>query len=172
MAKTYARRTTNECMSWQFRQLPFWDRVARQTVINDNGCHIFTGHKDECGYGRIKGEGDKLVRVHRAVYQRHHGEIPSNIVVCHKCDNPACINPDHLFAGKQAENIADMDSKGRRITLRGSTRPLAKLREENIPHIRSRLSDGESCASIARDYGVSEGLIRHVKKGRNWSHVP
>lgn len=170
MPKPYVRKTAHVSMSWAFRQLPFWERVFALT--EDSGdCKIFTGHKDECGYGRIRGENKKLVRVHRAVWERDHGPIPPGKEVCHKCDIRACINPAHLFLGTHAENIRDMDLKGRRRALVGSQQACAVLHEMDIPTIRKRLASGETSASIGRSYGVSEEMIRHIKKGRAWRHV-
>lgn len=147
----------------------FWDRVYDNTERR-GGCLLFTGHKDECGYGRINRDG-KLVRVHRAVWERDNGPIPEWHVVMHSCDKPACIEPAHLSLGTQEENIRDMDRKGRRISLVGQEHGNSKLTDTDIPSIRARLSDGQTCAAIARDYQVSEGLIRHIKKGRAWRHV-
>ena len=106
------RKTDSKSMSWKFRKLPFWERVEAQTAEQD-GCHIFKGCKDDCGYGRIF-NGTKLVRLHRAMWEKHNGLIPQKMVVMHVCDTPACINPAHLQIGTQTENIADMDRKGRR----------------------------------------------------------
>jgi hypothetical protein len=163
------RASNSFAMSWHFRQLPFWDRVHTQTERKGE-CIEFTGHKDECGYGRIRSESGRLVRVHRAVYEKSHGEIPPGMVVMHSCDNPACINLNHLKAGTQPENIKDMDRKGRRISLVGTQQSQAKVNEADVKEIRARLVN-ETCASIARDYRVSEALIRNIKKNRRWTHV-
>lgn len=153
--------------------ITFWDRVYSQTfrlAQSEGGCLLFTGCKDSCGYGRIWRNG-KLVRIHREVWKREHGRIPMGKVVMHVCDRPNCIEPEHMRIGLQRENIADMDSKGRRRTILGSQRSTAKLHERDIPTIRALLKRGDTCKSIADIYGVTEGLIRHIKKGRNWSHV-
>ena len=163
------KSSNNFSMSWHFRQLPFWDRVEAQTVKNGD-CLDFTGHKDECGYGRIRGEKGKLIRIHRAAYEKNHGEIPAGMVVMHSCDKPACINIRHLKLGTQAENIKDMDIKGRRVALIGSQQPMAKVNEEDVRLIKERLKT-ETCAAISRDYQVSEELIRNIKKNRRWTHV-
>lgn len=167
----YVRKTTSLAMSKKFRMLPFWERVEAQTKIVDE-CHLFTGHKNEDGYGRIRGENKQLVFVHRAVWERAHGPIPVGKRVCHRCDTPCCIWLEHLFLGTQADNIKDMDSKGRRRVLRGSEQGMSILVEADIPVIRQCLARGDTCAGIARAYGVSEGMIRHIKKGRAWTHVP
>jgi hypothetical protein len=170
MPRNYQRKTNDVTMSWAFRQLPFWERVKAQTIINENGCHIFTGSKDDCGYGRISKDG-KLTRVHRAVYEKVHGKIANKMVIMHSCDNPACINIHHLSADYQSENIKDMYSKGRGINLAGSKHGMSKIKEADVIEIKKRLSDGDTCVSISKDYGVSEGTIRNIKKGRNWKHV-
>lgn len=126
--------------------------------------------KDDCGYGRINKDG-RLVRLHRAVFEVHNGWIPKGAVVMHRCDNPACINPDHLSLGTQRMNIKDMDSKGRRKSLRGSDHRRSKLTEKEIPLIRARISNGESCSAIAADFGVTDALIRHIRSGNIWTHV-
>ncbi len=77
-----------------------------------NGCIVFTGLKSNRGYGKIKFKG-KDYRAHRLSYIIKNGEIPSSIFVCHKCDNPPCINPDHLFLGTAKDNALDRKNKGR-----------------------------------------------------------
>lgn len=151
--------------------ITFWERIGKQTKHLENGCIVFTGHKDACGYGRVSRDG-KLVRVHREVWKKHNPDKEITGVIMHSCDNPACINPDHLSHGTQADNVADMVAKGRRVTVKGSNQHDAKLTEADIPEIRSMLLDGKSCPKIAMKYGVSEEAIRAIKKGRTWTHVP
>jgi hypothetical protein len=164
----------SKAIAHHFRRLPFWERVRLQTVEH-RGCLIFTGVKDECGYGRIRdnrfGKATRAIRLHRAVWERDRGPIPKGLVVCHRCDVRACINPDHLFIGTQGDNIKDMERKGRRRSIRGSQQTQAKLNEPWVLAIKARLRQNETCASIARFYQVSEGLIRHIKQGRKWAHV-
>lgn len=148
----------------------FWDRVWLNAKVLENGCVEFTGHKDECGYGRISKEG-KLVRVHREVYKYLHPDEEITGVIMHSCDNPACINWEHLSHGTQAENIADMVAKGRRVTVKGSNQRDAKLHENDIPDIRFLLNQGISCEKIGKSYDVSPEAIRAIKKFRTWNHV-
>jgi len=150
--------------SWHFKRLPFWDRVQMQTEVKENGCHIFSGAKDEFGYGRISKDGI-LVRVHRAVYERDHGPIGRYLFVCHKCDTPACINPSHLFLGTHADNMADKAAKGRSRTR------FQKLRTEDVRQIKQMLSMGVSAAKISRLFDVSQPSISHIKTGKNWKHL-
>ena len=147
----------------------FWDRVWNNTEkLGD--CIIFTGHKDECGYGRISRDG-KLVRVHREVWLHHNPDQKIDGVIMHSCDNPACINIAHLSHGTQADNIADMVSKGRRVTLTGTKQSQAKLTEKDIPVIRELLNLGVTVVKIAKKFNVSEGAIHNVKHRRRWTHV-
>lgn len=149
--------------------ITFWDRVYSLTERNGE-CLLFTGSKDDCGYGRINQNG-KLVRLHRAVWERDHWPLGDGWVVMHTCDNPACIEPTHLRVGTQRDNIADMDAKKRRRSLVGSQHGRAKLTESDIPRIRLLLARGDTCASIGAIFGVTEMMIRHIKKGRAWTHV-
>lgn len=167
--RNYVRKTDKITMSREFRALPFWDRVAHQTV-EQGDCHVFTGAKDQCGYGRIS-NGTKLVRLHREVYKREHGEIPLGMVVMHACDNRACINPAHLSVGTQSDNINDMDAKNRRVTRIGSERSTAKIDEQKALEIKKRIAAKETAPQISKDYGVSEALIYAIKQGRVWAHV-
>ena len=156
-------------MARPFKGTTFWDRVYAHTV-RVGACLIFNGHRDECGYGRIS-KGGRLVRVHREVWIRDNGPLGDGLVVMHSCDNPACIEPSHLSAGTQPDNIRDMDRKGRRISLRGAQQAQAKLTEGAVLRIKECLTAGATCAALARQYGVSDAAIRNVKKGRRWRHV-
>lgn len=86
--------------------LPFMERVEYDT---NGGCWLWTGQEAHNGYGVFKKK-----RAHRVSYEMHNGPIPKDLVICHKCDTPACVNPSHLFAGSVKDNIQDMISKGRR----------------------------------------------------------
>ena len=164
--------------------ITFWDRLYSQTKHNGT-CIEFTGSKDDCGYGRIN-KGGRLVRVHRAVWEREFGAIPSGFVVMHKCDNPPCINPLHLAIGPQSANIKDMWEKGRARSafgnqnLRGkhinvgAKHVSAKFTDEDILAIRAQLavdSSDQKRLALAAQYKVSKGAINHILYRTRWRHV-
>lgn len=89
--------------------LRFW----RHAYISDgNRCWIWGGVKDQYGYGRIAYRTQSL-KAHRVAFEMRHGPIPDDMVICHSCDNPSCVNPNHLFVGSQSENMQDASRKGR-----------------------------------------------------------
>lgn len=110
------------------------ERLAELSVAEESGCIRFTGHLDGEGYGRIMVARVKYM-AHRLSYSLNNGPIPDGYVVRHKCDNPSCINPEHLEVGTQADNIADKVSRGRQA--RGSGAGRAILTEESVREIRS-----------------------------------
>lgn len=139
-----------------------WPYRLRNFVSSGNG---------SCIYGRVYFGHKKRVRAHRAAYEAAFGEIPVGACVCHRCDNPLCCNPAHLFVGSQAENVADKMAKKRHRALAGDMNPNRKLDSRKVSLIRARISAGESVSSIASSYGVSAGAIHHIRKGDTWSHV-
>jgi hypothetical protein len=132
-----------------------------------SGCWLWGGSVDTRGYGTIWYD-KKHHKAYRASWILHRGPIPRGMSVCHRCDVPACVNPDHLFLGTQAENTADMYRKGRNVTLRGSQHGAALLTEEKVLMI---YSDARIAREIAADYGVSKSTIAAIKCGQNWSHI-
>lgn len=148
--------------------------------VNGVHCRVWTGKSKRGGYARMW-DGWRLGDGHRLSYEVNIGPIPAGKDVCHRCDNPGCIEPLHLWAGTEQENTADMIAKGRhlegrRITseklrgrvcpwARGANHGLAKLTEAQA---RSILTDSRSNSELGRLYGVSESLIRGIRVGRNW----
>lgn len=138
-------------------------------VRKSAGCWIWRGARDAAGYGVVRVDG-KSRRAHRVSWELHRGPIPDGMLVCHRCDNPPCVNPDHLFVGTHGDNQADKVAKGRQA--RGSSMPNAVLTEPMVAEIRSLLSDGElTQQEIAHRFGVSFGAVFSIAHGRGWRHV-
>lgn len=136
-------------------------------------CIEATGAKNERGYGYVWRDG-KHVREHRLAFAEANGLTLNDIkgkVVRHSCDNPSCVNPEHLEIGTQADNVQDMLTRGRKTTVRGSAHKVAKLNEADIPKIRLLLADGKSQREVARAFGVNQKLIWRIATGKSWRHV-
>jgi hypothetical protein len=146
----------------------FWNKVYIPIFAPDC-CWIWLASRDNCGYGWFGIKG-KLHRAHRVSWIIHNGLIPDNIKVCHNCDNPACVNPAHLFLATQTINIADRESKNR--TAKGEK--LSKLSETQVKEIRQIYQPkkyGYGCRSLAKKYGVSKQTILDIISRRLWKHI-
>ncbi|MFA5053574.1 MAG: HNH endonuclease [Parcubacteria group bacterium] len=106
---------------------------------------------------------------HRFSYELAYGPIPKGMFVCHHCDNRACCNPAHMFLGTNADNMADMATKGR--SCKGSKSGRAKLTEEQVRELKAQRAAGATQVAIAKQYGVSRRAIREILAGRNWRHI-
>lgn len=141
----------------------FWNFVEKMA----SGCWEWRGGTTK-GYGTYR---DKSA--HRVSYERYKGPIPPGMIVCHSCDNPSCVNPDHLWAGTYSDNANDMWSKGRgnrNAGPLGELNPVSKLKAEQALEIM-RLSGAVSDCELARRYGVSSSAVRSVRIGRTWAHL-
>ena len=145
----------------------FWSRVDKSD--GPTACWPWRGnvYHRRGGYGYFSLHC-KVWKAHRLAFALAK-EDPSGLHVLHKCDNPVCCNPDHLFLGSDADNMADKVRKGRQN--RGDTSPVAKLTSSQVGEIKRRLSAGEKPAQIAPAYGVSKWAIYTIAQGRNWAHV-
>ncbi len=120
------------------------------------------------GYGLFWKNGGH-VSAHRMSWELTRGIIPKGKLVLHNCDNPACVNPGHLFLGDGQENSSDMVIKGR--SCRGEAKPNAKLTEGKVRQVRNWYTGGSRVVDIARKLNVSHGLISGIVHGRTWRHV-
>ena len=147
---------------------PTVDDLAKRSVrVGD--CLVWTGVTQRFGYGRV-GHRGRLLFVHRLAWEDANGPIPNGLCVLHRCDNPACFNPNHLFLGTLADNNRDRDEKGR--SAKGSGNGFAKLDEEQVSEIKVRLASGETQASLAMEFAVNYRTISTIAVGRAWKHVP
>lgn len=174
----------------------FWARVNR----TGDGCWEWTGstNKQRGGYGRVTYAG-RSMRTHRLAYELAYGIDPGEAMVLHRCDNPPCCRPEHLFLGTNDDNMRDMREKGRSAVgnrnglhthpesrhfgdrnglrrhpdrvLRGERSPAAKLSDEQVRMIRRRVSDGEPVSRIAADLPITPRSVRRIASGERWAHV-
>ncbi len=142
-------------------------------VVRDpDKCWEWTGARDYKGYGRFRLGGDEKKRgAHRFAYLYFVGHVPDEMFVLHKCDNPACCNPAHLFLGTAADNMIDKTRKGRNNAPCGERHAFAKLTDQAVRKIRERLHQGELQHTIATDFGVSQTTVSNIACGRKWVHV-
>lgn len=145
----------------------FWANVARSP---DGGCWDWQGTTDRKGYGRISINGKRLA-AHRYSYEMHHGSIPNDMYVLHRCDRPICVAPHHLFLGDQFDNMQDCNRKGRGNQAFGERSGASKLKEAQVREIRSLRKNGLSHRKIAKRFNVSANTIQAILHYETWKHV-
>lgn len=157
-------------------------RFWRHVIKLENGCWEWSGSRSSFGYG-ILHIGKKPRKAHRIAWKLLRSEIPSGIVVCHKCDNPPCVNPEHLFLGTTADNTRDAIEKGRfarpgqrqasalKYAKRGEDHCRAKLTREIVKAIRQGVAEGFAQMSFANRYRVDPTTIRDIVQHKTWRHV-
>ena len=151
----------------KFKSVPdFWSHVE----IQDSGCWLWTGRVGANGYGQT----GRKSSAHRIAWSLENlREVPEGMLVCHHCDTPLCVNPDHLWIGTQAENVRDMKSKRRLkpAVLYGVEQKNAILNDDAVREIRRRRASGERVIDLAHAYGICPSLASMVSTGRVWRHV-
>lgn len=130
-------------------------------IKKPNGCWMWTKSLTHNGYGRVQIDR-KSRKAHRVAYELANGPIPDGRQVCHHCDTPACINPDHLFLGSQLENMRDMIKKGRKVIRRGAQHWATKLTDQQIEAIRK---DTRFNRIVAPEYGISKNYVNEIRRG-------
>lgn len=146
----------------------FWEKVD---IRGEDECWEWQGSRHwRWKYGHFVISG-KTVAAHRVSWELNNKKhIPPNMCICHKCDNPPCVNPNHLFLGTIADNNLDKKMKGRQDE-KGEKNGRAKITEKDVFDIRVVHKLGATYASIGREYELSPETISSICKGRLWSHV-
>jgi len=145
------------------------ERFEAAFVVTVDGCWEWQMSKSDTGYGCFY--AGRAYHAHRYSWIRSRGPIPQGLLVLHKCDNRACVNPDHLFLGTHAENSRDMVEKGRRRaprTTAGEAHGESKLTDAAVREIRTSSLTGRA---LAAKFGVSESAVSLVRHGKSWAHV-
>jgi hypothetical protein len=132
-------------------------------------CWNWIGCRTPKGYGVVNPTPDMRYPAHRLAYMTYVGPLLEKEQVCHHCDNPSCVNPEHLFSGTTQDNTADMVQKGRNS--RGESRPASKLNANKVAEIRNRHGLGEGIRALAREFGVSQRAIQYVVRRIYWKDV-
>jgi hypothetical protein len=163
----------------------FWDRVD---IRNDSDCWEWVGTKGSAGYGYLYLNGIKLT-VTRVMWMVKVGKIPSGHIICHKCDNPSCVNPNHLFVGTFKDNSADMTLKGRNGSHakpenlfrgkhqntepwpRGEKHFRTKITKDDVLLVRKLNAEGFSGVEISKKTGVKYHTVSDILLNRSWTHV-
>ena len=154
----------------------FWAKVERR---GPNDCWLWKAGANDKGYGNFK-IGRSTLKAHRVSFEIHVHKLPAGQCALHSCDTPRCVNPAHLFAGTQADNMADMTNKGRRVpnfnmdlpVMPGVENPSHKLSEDDVLEIRRRYAaGGVSQRALAGEFGVCQRTVTVIVNGHAWRHL-
>jgi hypothetical protein len=141
----------------------FWSKVDKS-----GECWVWTGCRTRSGYGRFNFRG-RVLNAQRACWEIVHGPVAAELFVCHRCDNPPCVNPAHLFLGTPADNVADKIAKGRAADVRGARHPRARLNRSIIESIRAAALAGSPPRRVAAQFGVSPSTVDRARRGVHWA---
>lgn len=166
--KTHGRRCCDKCTRTRSFEERFWSKVQKT-----DECWIWTAAASPLGYGRVGTPGRKISQAHRVAWILTNGDIPDGLCVLHRCDNPRCVRPDHLFLGTVADNNADKLAKGRQITgwCPGETNGNHELTEHQAREVLRRSLTGENQTKIAVEFGISQANVSAIKLRQTWKHL-
>lgn len=155
-------------LPYKNREKPLKERFFSKVRKSKDGCWEWIGAKSR-GYGQILAFG-KVQMAPRVSYVIHLGKIPDGLLVCHKCDNPSCVNPDHLFLGTDSDNTSDCVRKGRHKGPKGSNHPLAKLTDNDALQIKNFYSGGVTVTNLSKRYDVDRKVIYNIINGISYKN--
>ncbi len=143
----------------------FWSKVD---IKSDDECWNWKAGKIRSGHGQFRVNSIKTY-THRFSYELKNGPIPEGLHICHHCDNPSCVNPNHLFLGTHQDNMKDRDMKGRNNCAKGSNHGESKLTEQQILEIRNIINMTQK--EIGKLYEVTQSTISYIKNNKTWRHI-
>lgn len=154
----------------------FWSKV--DIPDDPDSCWEWKAYKYRRGYGGFsvggkRKNGGRIASAHRFVWEITYGEIPNEMLVCHHCDNPSCVNPKHLFIGTSADNVRDMILKGRSKSrfppLKGELNGRSKLTWNQVREIRARYATGKcSLRELSQEFNISTSVLDKIIRNKNW----
>lgn len=144
--------------------------LAKIGPSSSNGCQIWMAAKDAAGYGRFF-IGENMIFAHRVSFILVNGSIPDGMVIMHLCNNPSCVNPDHLRCGTQLENIQQREQQNRGKRFYGEENKRSKLKNTDILNIRKMGMDGVSSSIIALHFGINARSARRIIAKQRWAHI-
>lgn len=152
----------------------FWNKVKKTPY-----CWLWTASTKNTGYGQfgIKTKKPRTRYAHRVAYELTYGKIPSKLFVCHKCDNPLCVNSKHLFLGTNKDNMQDAKRKGRttkgriNFSCRGELNPSSKLSIKDIKKIRKLFIKRKTDGQIGKIFNITKWTVFHIRHKNTWSWV-
>jgi len=140
------------------------------SVNKTDSCWLWKGKIPAHGYGYIQ-INKKCYRAHRVSWEIYFGEIPKGMLVCHKCDVPSCVNPDHLFLGSDADNMRDRDEKCRVAHNKGEKCGKSKIKESDVIAIKTLFKSGATQTEIGNKLGINRKNVFNIVRGVSWRHV-
>ena len=150
------------------------EKLRFNSIENENGCWIWQGGKTNFGYGTIGIGNNKTELVHRLAYKFWDGEVSSDLFVCHHCDQPLCVNPNHLFLGTNQDNIDDKMYKGRAYTgvHKGELNVRSSLTDKQVKELKYDLfKRNMKQVDLCEKFGVSRDVVSSIFRGRTWTHI-
>jgi hypothetical protein len=143
-------------------------RFMSHVAFGSSDCWYWIGYQDKLGYGRFSYPNEN--KAHRIAYTLFVGSIPDGMKILHRCDTRCCVNPNHLFVGTQADNVADMVKKHRNknVPLFGENNPMSRLTKKQVDEIRLRVSNGETQRSMCKTFNVSPMTISRIIRKEIW----
>jgi len=150
----------------------FWEKVNKNGPIQPHmttACWMWTSAMSYQGYGYITTTKGHSKKAHRLSFEFAYSIIPQSMQVLHRCDNPSCVNPEHLFLGSNSDNVADKVSKGRSPDFRGDKNPAAKITKIQAGEIRNKYALGNiSQRKLASEYGITQRAIWFIIHNQHW----